>query len=355
MNLTPLNTSNSASANDDFALSERRRIQVGVHRAILEKAKVFYQHRQVTAQAASNDAEAAKVYLDQLRSGWGAPVAKVGPATLYEFGLTMPGYSGPLRGFSASSSETGTIQHVSHVTSKTTSGAGCALLGCLAAGPVGAVAGATMGKKNDVRTDVEVVDNRRFEIQIIGPGVAWSHVGNYQIEHNVRSFRDLLLARSTNTDDPQQLAVVQGQVAVAKAGMREAEKAKAQQADQRLREAQYAFETAWSDYEATRLPVINDLLQRWKRATVGRKIASVMFGPVLLLGWLGAAILGNPNTSPIVAIAVFIGIIHVVFLAFLAFYYRIEYRLLKTLPSESNQVASLIRFMDKLKDRGNRA
>lgn len=342
-------------AEDEFDIAERYRIRVGSKRENLEKAKVFYRHRQDAAKVATQAYESAKLYLEQLRSGWGAPIAWVGPATLYEFGLTIPTYSGPLKGFSASSSQTGQIQHVSHVTSKTTSGAGCATLGCLAAGPIGAVAGATMGKKNDVRTNVQVIDNRRFEIQIIGPSVAWSHVGNYTIEESVRSFRDLLLPRSSNMDDPKVLALSQEQVVTVKNRSTDIEYTKLQEADERLRGAQYAYETAWSEFEAARLPVVTDLLARWKKSNVGMKIASVVFGPVLLLAWIAGIIFGNPNTSPIVAIAVLAGFVQVLSVAFLGVYYRIEYRLLKTLPSESSNFESIVRFFDKLHKRRNGA
>ncbi len=76
-----------------------------------------------------------------------------------------------------------------------------------------------------------------------------------------------------------------------------------------------------------------------------------MFGPVLLLGWIAGSIFGNPNTSPIVAIAVLVGIAQVLSLAFLGVYYRIEYRLLKTLPSESPKLEPVIRFFNKLQKR----
>lgn len=347
------NKQSQFEANDELEIADQFRVRVMSHREQLEKAKMFYRHCQDTTQAAVLASDAARLYLEQLKSGWGAPIASVGPATLYEFGLTIPGYSGPLKGFSAISSQSGQIQHVSHVTSKTTSGAGCATLGCLAAGPVGAVAGATMGKKNDVRTDVQVIDNRRFEIQIIGPGVAWSYVGNYTIEESVRSFRDLLLARSTSTDDPKDLAMAQEQVVVMKSHATDLEYTKLQKADERLRSAQYAYETAWSHYESVRLPVMRDLLARWKKANIGIKIASIVFGPFLLLVWIAGLIFGNPNNSSIVTIAALVGIAQILLLALLGAYYRIEYRLLKTLPSESPKLEAVIRFFKKLQIRSN--
>ncbi len=127
----------------------------------------------------------------------------------------------------------------------------------------------------------------------------------------------------------------------------------AREADERLRGAQYAYETAWSNYESARLPVVRDLLARWKKGNIGVKIASIVFGPFLLVGWIAVLIFGNPNTSPIVAIAVLVGIAQVLSMAFLGVYYWIEYRLLKTLPSESPKLEPVIRFFNKLQKRRN--
>ena len=339
-------------SDDPFDFAENRRSHALAARENLESKKKEFQWQQHATQIATEVSEAAKIYLQQLEAGWGAPLVQVGPATLYEFWLQVPGYSGTVRGFSASTSQTGQIQHVSHVTSKTTSGAGCAALGCLAAGPIGAVAGATMGKKNDVRTDVEVIDNRRFEIQVVGPGVAWSYVGNYLIEDSVRSFRDLLLARSTNMDDPRSLAIGQKEVVAVKSRSTELEYMRLKEADDRLRHASASFESAWGDYEEARLSVPNDLIARWNRSSGFIRILSMILGPVLTISWIGAivigAILNNVNTPNIIAVAIVVGIVQLVLLAILGFYYRIEIRLLKTLPSESTVLRPIYDFLNEL-------
>lgn len=337
---------------EPLEISEKHRTFALIARANLERKKPEVLRRQIASQAAARESDAAKIYLEQLEGGWGAPLVQVGPATLYEFRLEMPGYGGPVRGFRASTSQTGQIQHVSHVSSKTTSGAGCAALGCLAAGPVGAVAGATMGKKNDVKTQVEIIDNRRFEIQVVGPGAAWSYVGNHNIEESVRSFRDLLLARSTNTDDPKVLAIGQREVVAVKNRSTDLEYMKLQEADDRLKKAAASFESAWNRYEDVRMPVGPDLIARWKRSSVTSKIITTVLGPLFTISWIAtivvAAILKSPNTPNTIAVAILAGIVQLTSLFLLALYYRIEIRLLKTLPSEASSMQPFYRFLDRL-------
>ncbi len=333
-----------------FEDAERHRGYVIAARENLEWAKKAFQSQQGATKLAVQAAEAAKLWLEQLEGGWGAPIAWVGPATLYEFWLDVPGYGGPVRGFSASTSQTGQIQHVSRVSSRTTSGAGCATVGCCAGGPLGAILGAILGKTNDVRTDVDVVDNRRFEIQIIGPSVAWSYVGNYSIEDSVRSFRDLLIARSTNTDDPKVLAVSQREVVAVKNRSTDLEYMKLQDAEDLRNQAQASYESAWSDYENVRLPVRDDLIARWKRSTPLVKSLIVVFGPVLATGWIASivySILAQP--VPYRAIGILVGLLQILLFAGFVVYYRVEARLIKTLPSESPKLQSLFSFIERFK------
>ena len=346
------NDEDSTAFDDDrrFENAERHRGYVIAARENLEWAKKAFQAQQGATKLAVEAAEAAKLWLQQLEGGWGAPIAWVGPATLYEFWLQVPGYDGPVRGFSASTSQTGQIQHISRVSSQTTSGAGCATLGCCAAGPPGAILGAILGKKNDVRTDVDVVDNRRFEIQVIGPSVAWSYVGNYSIEESVRSFRDLLIARSTNTDDPKVLALSQRDVVAVKNRSTDLEYMKLQDADDLRNQAQVSYESAWNDYESIRLPVRDDLLARWKRCTALVKIAIVLFGPVLTAGWLTSIVYSIVSQPfPYRVIGVVAGLLQILLLAGFVVYYRVEARLIKTLPSESPKLQSLFSFIGRFK------
>lgn len=337
---------------DPLDLAEKHRSFVVTARENLELAKKFCQQQQHATRRSVEASEAAKLWLQQLEGGWGAPIAHVGPATLYEFWLEVPGFSGPVRGFSASTSQTGQIQHISHVKSTTTSGAGCATLGCLAGGPLGAILGATMGKKNDVRTDVQTVDNRRFEIQVIGPGVAWSHVGNHSIEDSVRRFRDGLLARSTNTDDPKVLAVGQREEVAVKDRSTDLEYMKLKDADDFLKNATTSLESAWSDYEHVRLPVRADLIARWKRCSTSAKTLAIVLGPVLTISWIAAIVIASnmndPNSPGIIVIAVFAGILQLLALALFGSYYREEVRLVRALSSESKPLQPIYSFIDRL-------
>jgi hypothetical protein len=339
---------NASDSRDRLDQSDRYRARLLSRRGDLENVKKLFQLQKDATKTAVQEATAARIYLEQLDGGWGAPIAGVGPATLYQFWLEIPGYSGPPKGFTASSSQTGQVQHVSRVTSKTTSGAGCATIGCLAAGPLGAILGATMGKKNDVKTDVQVIDNRRFEIQVIGPGVAWSYVGNYSIEDSVRSFRDLLLARSTTTEDPKVLAAAQREVVAVKNRSVDLEYLKLNEVENALREASESYESAWAEYEGVRLPVIADLIARWKRSSLTIKSATLLFGPVLLVSWIMTIILAV-KPSAAYSSALLAAVLQFVVVLLSVVYYRIEIRVLKTLPSESPVYASIVQLFEKIK------
>lgn len=334
-----------SSQNDRrFEDAERHREYVILARENLRQAKKALQSQRQATNDCSRAAEEARLWLQQLEGGWGAPIASLGPATLYEFWLELPGYSGPVRGFSATLSQTGQVQHVSRVSSKTNSGAGCATVGCFLGGCPGAILGAILGKKNNVRTDVDVIDTRRFEILVTGPGVAWSYVGKGSIEDSIRNFRDLLIARSSNLDDPKVLAISQRKVVEVKNRTLDSEQMKLQDAANLLANARSQYESFWSDYETVRLPVHSDLVERWKRSPRLLRTLILLFGPVAAAGWITSivySIVAQP--SPYRVIGIVTGLLHILVVALFAVYYRIETRLVKTLPSETLVLQSLMR------------
>jgi len=65
------NRQSQFEANDDLEMADLFRDRVVSRREQLEKAKVFYRHRQATTKTAVHASDAAGLYLKQLKSGWG--------------------------------------------------------------------------------------------------------------------------------------------------------------------------------------------------------------------------------------------------------------------------------------------
>ena len=98
--------------------------------------------------------------LNDLESGRGSILAELGPATLYEFWIEVPGYSGPVKGAIARLSQHGDIHQVSDVKGVTKGGLGGAVVGGVLFGPAGAIVGAVVRRKTTVNTEFHVVDGQ---------------------------------------------------------------------------------------------------------------------------------------------------------------------------------------------------
>lgn len=148
------------------------------------------------AQAVRLALEGAKSRLADLESGRGSKLATACDATLYDFWVTLPTYSGPVRGATARVTASGDVHSVSEVAGKTKGGLGGAVVGGLIAGPVGAIVGSNVARKTSVQTKVRTVDTREYELEISGPGFAYS--ARRSSEGSLREFRDLLNARGSS-------------------------------------------------------------------------------------------------------------------------------------------------------------
>lgn len=147
----------------------------------------------------------ASVRLAALESGRGDRLATLfGEATLCEYWIDLPGYSGPVQGATARIARDGSVQHVSDVTGTTKGGLGGAVAGGLLLGPVGAIVGSNVARKTTVETKVRQVDTRHSELEVIGPGFAWSTRVLGESDDMTR-FRDLVNARGSANDDPRSL------------------------------------------------------------------------------------------------------------------------------------------------------
>ncbi len=311
-------------------IAEQHRSEVLAARDAVQSAATSLRAQQEAHAVTLQAVESARIRLAQLESGRGGPIAHAGTATLYEFWLDLPGYSGPVRGMSASLTQHGHIQQVSVVQGTSSSGCGCASLGCLTLGPLGGILGAMLGRKNEVHTNLRTVDHRQFELQVTGPGVAWSLVAAPSAEHAVRHFRNKLYERSTNTDDPQALAIMQRDILASKQGAANAEYHRCQTAEEGFRRAESELESAWDAYEAVRLPLRDDLAARWERSTVPVKLATLFLGPTLLTLWFGCIVYSAFAANETLLLAgIGIGAGHLVSGLFLALYFRSRMRLVR--------------------------
>jgi hypothetical protein len=148
--------------------------------------------------------------LDSLKSGKGAVLANLyNTAIVYEYWIQVPGYSGTVLGATSRMSQTGDVHQVSLVQSTSKSGVGGAVAGglggTLVGGPLigaaGAILGNNMARKTKVNTTVSQVDTRQVELEVVGPGYAWSTAYAHDALDAVRQFKDLVNARGSAPQD----------------------------------------------------------------------------------------------------------------------------------------------------------
>lgn len=178
----------------------------------------------------------AQSRLDELESGRGALVATVAAVQLYEFWLDLPGYSGPGNGATARLSESGNVYSVSDVTGNTKGGLGGAVVGGLVAGPVGAIVGSNVRRKTTVETKTRTVDTRKYDLEILGPGFAYSIQRSTPEE--LRRFRDLINARGSSGQTAESLVVSQRELVKQATDQVESAQGEYARIDSMLREAQ---------------------------------------------------------------------------------------------------------------------
>ena len=151
--------------------------------------------------------------LDSLKTGRGAVLGNLhNTAIVYEYWIQVPGHSGVVAGATARMSQTGDVHQVSHVQSTSKSGVGGALAGglggTLVGGPLigaaGAILGNNMARKTKVNTTVSQVDTRQVELEVVGPGYAWSNAYSHDALDKVRHFKDLVNARGSALQDLDQ-------------------------------------------------------------------------------------------------------------------------------------------------------
>lgn len=286
--------------------------------------------------AALSKLEVATRRLRDLESGRGSLLVKVAEVTLFEFWVELPSYCGPVRGVRAGLTQHGDVHQVSDVTGTTKSGVGGAVLGGLLLGPVGAVAGLAATRKNNVKTAVRTVDTRQFELEIQGPGFAWSTIKGPKDEDDLRKLRDILNARGSATDDIHALTVGQSDVVG-----RFTEAARVAESTNRstsavVEQEKGRYERAWASYSAKRPPILSDIRARWSRSGWLSRAVAIVGGPVILVAWtvLLAAAKVQPgpqseNGQSLILAATAVGLFQACALAALTVYYVQRVRLRK--------------------------
>jgi hypothetical protein len=240
--------------------------------------------RTIAQSMRAPDAEIGRLQtrLNELRSGRGRRLGGVGfgQATVYEFWLELPGYSGPVAGAFAQLGLQGSLNHVSNTSGNTKGGLGTAVVGGLLFGPAGAVGGAIIGRKTTVNTKVQQVDTRQYELQIVGPGFAWSTIGDVAAEHSFRRFRDIVNARSSSTESIElHIENTQDQIEQIKKTISSISSSSLA-TNQKVEATAIKYNRLLGEYQRKRLPLLEDISIRLEEAGFGGKLIIMFTGPL---------------------------------------------------------------------------
>jgi len=265
-------------------IAERSRAALAETTAPLQQAVAAYRNAENTQWEVSHSHQREIDKLKRLETGRGEILAFVADATIYEYWLELPGYSGPIAGVTAKVTEYGSVEHVSDVKSKTKGGLGAAVAGGVLLGPPGLVAGAVLGRKTETHTEIRTFDNRKYELEVAGPGFAWSTLDKRL--DPLRDFRDFVNARSNAPVTPlkpliedQYLVTLQSERKLAQAVER------FKLASNTLEQTRNNNEQAWKAYLALRLPLHLELFARWSSSKTSLRLITLLVGLAVLLAW----------------------------------------------------------------------
>jgi hypothetical protein len=289
-----------------LARADALRPEVGAARQALRDAAKSSQSAGSDEKGRQRLLQDAATRLAALESGRGSRLTSFGEATVYEFWIEVPGYSGPVRGASARLTQHGDIQHVSEVKGKTKGGLGGAVVGGALLGPVGAVVGAVATRKTKVTTEVKQVDTRQFELELSGPGFAWATTQGPGSAPAMQKIRDTVNARGSSSEDVKALASAQAERVEAYRTDVETAAATSASAVGLAGDAGAAYDRAWNEYAEARLPFADEMRGRWSQSKALHRAGVILVFPVLLLallGVLGVAISNGGAASVSQAIA----------------------------------------------------
>lgn len=267
-------------------------------------------HRKVASivAAVNEELKHATLRLEELQSGRGKVLASALDIKVFEFWLSIPGYQGSIREAKAELTMHGSLQHVSNVSSTSKSGLGGGIVGGLILGPLGAAAGVLATRKNKVSTQIQQVDTRQVELQITGPGYAWSVLAHSSYGDKFRELRDLINACGSSLKSIQDSIREQSTTVSLLQDKSTKQQSHLQLADKEAEEHKIAYEAAKNEFTNTRLPLSADLKFRWECLSSFWQWLAILCGPVLLVILAGvvtyARIAAEPWLSYVIALAV---------------------------------------------------
>lgn len=285
-------------------------------------------HREITSNvtALGEELKYATNRLDELKSGRGKKLASAPNIEVFEFWLSIPGYQGSIQKAKAEMTMHGSLQHVSNVSSTSKSGLGGGIVGGLVFGPLGAAAGVLATRKNKISTHVQQVDTRQVELQITGPGYAWSALAHSGYADKFRELRDLINAYGSSPKSIQDS--LREQTTTVNILQLKSIKLKAQHqiAANEAEERKLAYEATKKDFTSTRLPLITDLKFRWECLSSFWQWLAIICGPALLVILAGVTVYARIAAQPWLSQAIGLAVADVLLWCVLFVVYLIRYR-----------------------------
>jgi gas vesicle protein len=285
-------------------------------------------YREISSNVAILDEELthATVRVSELQSGKGKSLASASEIEVFEFWLSIPGYQGSIQSAKAEVTLHGSLQHVSNVSSTSKSGLGGGIVGGLVFGPLGAAAGVLATRKSKVSTHVQKIDTRQVELQITGPGYAWSVLAHSGYAETFRKLRDLINAYGSSVKNIQdslreqikKVDSLKEKLTRLKAGLHVA----AKEAEER----KLAYDTTRKDFISTRLPLLMDLKFRWECLSIFWQWVAIFCGPVVLVILAGVTVYARIMAQPWLNEGICLASGNVLFWGVLFIVYLIRYR-----------------------------
>ncbi|MEE3505189.1 hypothetical protein QN399_02735 [Pseudomonas sp. 10C3] len=285
-------------------------------------------HREVasTIVAVGEDLKCATIRLDDLQSGRGKALASEPDIKIFEFWLSIPGYQGSIQKAKAEMTMHGSLQHVSNVSSTSKSGLGGGIVGGLVFGPLGAAAGVLATRKSKVSTHVQRIDTRQVELQITGPGYAWSALAHSGYADKFRELRDLINAYGSNPKSIQDS--FREQTTIVNTLQKKLTKLKAQHqvATLEAEERKLAYEATKKDFTAIRLPLFTDFKFRWECLSSFWQWLAILCGPALLVILAGVTVYARITAQPWLSQAIGLAVGEILLWCALFIVYLMRYR-----------------------------
>lgn len=285
-------------------------------------------HREITSTIATlgEELKHATNRLDELKSGRGKKLASAPDIEVFEFWLSIPGYKGSIQKAKAEMIMHGSLQHVSNVSSTSKSGLGGGIVGGLVFGPLGAAAGVLATRKNKVSTQVQQVDTRQVELQIAGPGYAWSVLAHSGYADKFRELRDLINAYGSSPKSIQDSLREQTTTVNLLQEKSAKQKAYLQLAAKEAEERSVAYEMTKKEYTNARLPLFTDLKFRWACLSNFWQWLAILGGPGLLVILAGVTTYARIAAQPWLSQAIALAVADVLLWCALFIIYLIRYR-----------------------------